>query len=180
MMQLRDDILNGTISFENAARSKSADTWSAKRGGDLGYFTAFNMVYPFESGAYNQGIGKISKPIRSQYGYHLIKTTDRRPESGTVRVRQIFFAAGKELIRRKKTRALRSINEIHQRLENGEDFMELVTYSEDRKTKSRGGEMPEFGINKMMPAFEIAALNCNNQGIIRAQFKRILVGMLFN
>ena len=60
------------------------------------------MVYPFESGAFNQGIGEISKPIRSQYGYHLIKTTDRRPESGTVRVRQIFFAAGKELIRRKK------------------------------------------------------------------------------
>ena len=65
-MQLRDDILNGTISFENAARSKSADTWSAKRGGDLGYFTAFNMVYPFESGAFNQGIGEISKPTDPQ------------------------------------------------------------------------------------------------------------------
>ena len=164
MMQLRDDILNGTISFENAARSKSADTWSAKRGGDLGYFTAFNMVYPFESGAFNQGIGEISKPIRSQYGYHLIKTTDRRPESGTVRVRQIFFAAGERADKEEKARALRSINEIHQRLENGEDFMDLVTYSEDRKTKSRGGEMPEFGINKMMPAFEIAAFELQQPG----------------
>ena len=164
MMQLRDDILNGTISFENAARSKSADTWSAKRGGDLGYFTAFNMVYPFESGAFNQGIGEISKPIRSQYGYHLIKTTDRRPESGTVRVRQIFFAAEERADKEEKARALRSINEIHQRLENGEDFMDLVTYSEDRKTKSRGGEMPEFGINKMMPAFEIAAFELQQPG----------------
>ena len=164
MMQLRDDILNGKISFENAARTKSADTWSANRGGDLGYFTAFNMVYPFESGAYNQDIGKISKPIRSQYGYHLIKTTDRRQESGTVRVRQIFFAAGERANKEEKDRAQRSINEIYQRLENGESFLDLVTYSEDRKTKNRGGEMPEFGINKMMPAFEIAAFDLQQPG----------------
>ena len=49
MMELRDEIEGGKLSFEDAARSKSADTWSAKQGGDLGYFTAFNMVYPFES-----------------------------------------------------------------------------------------------------------------------------------
>jgi len=71
MMDLRKEILKGRISFEDAAREKSADTWSAKQGGDLGYFTAFNMVYPFESGAYEQEIGEISKPIRSQFGYHL-------------------------------------------------------------------------------------------------------------
>jgi peptidyl-prolyl cis-trans isomerase SurA len=164
MMQLRDRILNGTVSFENAARTKSADTWSAKRGGDLGYFTAFNMVYPFESGAFNQAVGEISKPIRSQYGYHLIKTTDRRQESGTVRVRQIFFAAGERADTEGKARAERSINEIHQRLANGENFLDLVTFSEDRKTKSRGGEMPEFGINKMMPAFENAAFELQQPG----------------
>jgi peptidyl-prolyl cis-trans isomerase SurA len=164
MMELRDEIESGKLSFEDAARSKSADTWSAKQGGDLGYFTAFNMVYPFESGAYDQEIGSISKPIRSQFGYHLIKTTDKRPASGTVRVRQIFFAAGEKAKLAEKQRAERSAQEIYTRLQNGEEFGALVSFSEDRKTKDRGGEMPEFGLNKMMPSFENAAFALEEPG----------------
>lgn len=164
MMDLRKEILTGKISFENAAREKSADTWSAKQGGDLGYFTAFNMVYPFESGAYEQEIGEISKPIRSQFGYHLIKTIDKRPASGTVRVRQIFFAAGEKATLAEKQRAERSAQEIYTRLEKGEDFISLVAFSEDRKTKDKQGEMPEFGLNKMMPNFEYAAFSLDQPG----------------
>ena len=164
MMDLRKEILTGKISFENAAREKSADTWSAKQGGDLGYFTAFNMVYPFESGAYEQAIGEISKPIRSQFGYHLIKTIDKRPASGTVRVRQIFFAAGEKATLAEKQRAERSAQEIYTRLEKGEDFISLVAFSEDRKTKDKEGEMPEFGLNKMMPNFEYAAFSLDQPG----------------
>lgn len=47
--------------------------------GDLGYFTAFSMIYPFESACYNLEIGQVSLPIRSQRGYHIIKLTDRKP-----------------------------------------------------------------------------------------------------
>lgn len=164
MMNLRNEITSGKMSFEDAARSKSADTWSAKRGGDLGYFTAFSMVYPFESGAYENEVGEISKPVRSQYGYHLIKTTDRRPASGTVRVRQIFFSANEKANLNAQQRAERSANEIYNRLMNGEDFISLVSFSEDRKTKDTQGEMPEFGLNKMMPAFEEAAFGLENPG----------------
>jgi peptidyl-prolyl cis-trans isomerase SurA len=171
MMDLRDEIIRGKMSFEDAARSKSADTWSAKQGGDLGYFTAFNMVYPFETGAYEQEVGAISKPIRSQFGYHLIKTLDKRPASGTVRVRQIFFAAGENAKLAEKQRAERSAQEIYTRLQNGEQFIDLVSFSEDRKTKDRGGEMPEFGLNKMMPSFENAAFALENPGDFSAPIK---------
>ena len=171
MMELRDEIISGKMSFEDAARSKSADTWSAKQGGDLGYFTAFNMVYPFETGAYEQEVGAISKPIRSQFGYHLIKTLDKRPASGTVRVRQIFFAAGEKAKLAEKQRAERSAQEIYTRLQNGEDFIDLVSFSEDRKTKDRAGEMPEFGLNKMMPSFESAAFSLENPGDFSAPIK---------
>lgn len=164
MLDLRNAIVKGTLTFEEAARTKSADTWSAKQGGDLGYFTAFNMVYPFESGAYNQEVGDISMPIRSQYGYHLIKTTDKRPASGTVRVRQIFFAAGEKATAAERQRAERSAQEIFNRLENGEDFISLVAFSEDRKTKDNQGEMPPFGLNKMMPSFENAAFALEQPG----------------
>lgn len=164
MLSLRNQILKGKLTFENAARTKSADTWSAKQGGDLGYFTAFNMVYPFESGAYNQQVGEISMPVRSQFGYHLIKTTDKRTARGSVRVRQIFFAASEKSSEAEKQRAERSAREIYERLENGENFINLVSYSEDRRTKDKQGEMPEFGLNKMMPSFENAAFTLENPG----------------
>jgi len=164
LLELRSTILKGKLTFENAARTQSADTWSAKQGGDLGFFTAFSMVYPFESGAYELEKDEISMPIRSQYGYHLIKLLDRRPASGTVRVRHIFFAANTGAEPAQAQRAERSANEIYTRLENGENFMDLLEYSEDRRTKDKMGELPEFGINKMMPAFEDAAFALKNPG----------------
>ena len=164
LMELRETILKGKLTFENAARTQSADTWSAKQGGDLGFFTAFSMVYPFESAAYDLAEGEVSLPIRTQYGYHLIKTTDRRPANGTVRVRHIFFAANNGAELAQAQRAQRSAEEIYARLENGESFMDLLEYSEDRRTKEKLGELPEFGINKMMPAFENAAFALVNPG----------------
>lgn len=164
LLDLRKSILSGKTKFEDAARETSADTWSAKNGGDLGYFTAFNMVYPFESAAYELEVGGLSKPVRSQYGYHLVKLLDRRSASGAVRVRHIFFASNGKSSLQEKQRAERSANEIHTRLENGEDFMTLLEFSEDRKTKDAMGELPEFGINKMMPAFEEAAFALESPG----------------
>ena len=164
MLRLKSQIEKGTLSFEEAARTKSADTWSAKQGGDLGFFTAFSMVYPFESAAYNLEVGQMSMPIRTQYGYHLIKLLDKRPASGTVKVRQIFFAAGEQADLKTQLRAERSAKEIYNRLQKGESFEALVAFSEDRKTKDTGGEMPEFGINKMMPSFEEAAFALQEPG----------------
>ena len=164
LLDLRKSILSGKTKFENAARETSADTWSAKNGGDLGYFTAFNMVYPFESAAYELEVGDLSMPVRSQYGYHLVKLLDRRSASGIVRVRHIFFASNGKSSLQGQQRAERSANEIYTRLEGGEDFISLLEFSEDRKTKDAMGELPEFGINKMMPAFEEAAFSLEAPG----------------
>lgn len=157
LVELRKSILSGKTKFENAARETSADTWSAKNGGDLGFFTVFNMVYPFESAAYELEVGELSMPVRSQYGYHLVKLLERRSASGIVRVRHIFFASNGKSSLQEQQRAERSVNEIYSRLEGGEDFISLLEFSEDRKTKDAMGELPEFGINNMMPAFEAAA-----------------------
>jgi len=164
LLDLRKSILSGKTKFENAARETSADTWSAKNGGDLGYFTAFNMVYPFESAAYELEVGDLSMPVRSQYGYHLVKLLDRRSASGIVRVRHIFFASNGKSSLQEQQRAERSANEIYTRLEGCEDFISLLEFIEDRKTKDAMGELPEFGINKMMPAFEEAAFSLEAPG----------------
>lgn len=81
---------------------KGTETTQARKGnhGDLGYFTVFDMVYPFESGAYNTKEGEISMPIRSDFGYHIIKVQSVTDAMGTIQAAHIFlqlpFDASKE------------------------------------------------------------------------------------
>ena len=76
-ISVRDKIVNG-MDFSQAAKQYSDDRSAVNNGGELGYFTVFMMVYAFESAVYNSEIGTISKPIRTKYGYHLIKINDNR------------------------------------------------------------------------------------------------------
>ncbi len=99
----RERLINGEdfgkvaaeVSEDPSARDTEASQYRpARKGnlGDLGYFTVFDMVYPFESGAYNTEVGKISQPVRTDYGYHLIKVTDKQPAFGQAQVEHIFVA----------------------------------------------------------------------------------------
>ena len=59
--------------FGKLARELSVDSGSAKRDGNLGYFGRGKMVKEFEAAAFNLEVGKISEPVKTQYGYHIIK-----------------------------------------------------------------------------------------------------------
>ena len=59
--------------FGKIARELSIDSGSAKRDGNLGYFSRGKMVKEFETAAFNLQVGQISEPIKTQYGYHVIK-----------------------------------------------------------------------------------------------------------
>ena len=59
--------------FGKLARELSSDTGSAKRDGNLGFFGRGKMVKEFETAAFNLQVGQISEPIKTQYGYHIIK-----------------------------------------------------------------------------------------------------------
>lgn len=63
-------------SFEELAKQYSEDTGSKEKGGDLGYFTAGKMVKEFEDAAYKLKKDEVSEPVKSQFGYHIIKVTD--------------------------------------------------------------------------------------------------------
>jgi peptidyl-prolyl cis-trans isomerase SurA len=65
--------------FESVARGTSDDKSVKINGGNLGYFTVFQMIMPFEDAAYSLKKGAISMPVRTPYGYHVITVTDRRP-----------------------------------------------------------------------------------------------------
>ncbi len=68
------DLKNGK-SFEEMAKAKSLCP-SGKRGGDLGWFGRGQMVKEFESAAFSLGKGEISRPVKTQFGWHIIKVVD--------------------------------------------------------------------------------------------------------
>ena len=72
------------------ARATSDDQSVKINGGNLGYFTVFQMIMPFEDAAYSLKTGAISDPVRTPYGYHIIKVTDKRPSKGRIKVAHIM------------------------------------------------------------------------------------------
>ena len=79
--------------FSELAKEYSQDTVSAKNGGDLGFFKKGEMVKPFEEAAFSMKVGEISDLVESDFGYHIIKVTDKED-------RQKTFDEVKETIRK--------------------------------------------------------------------------------
>jgi len=101
--------------------------------GDLGYFTVFDMVYPFENAAYNSKKGEISDIVRTRFGYHLIKITDKKEAMGKATVAHVFVRLNDGASSQDSAKAIEKINNAYSDLINGKEFSEVViTYSEDQ------------------------------------------------
>ena len=172
ILSIRSSILDSTISFETAAKNNSDDKSALNNGGNLSYFTAFMMVYDFESAAYSTDIGEISMPIRTKYGYHIILVTDKRKASGEVKVAHIMFKSGEGSDDNKLIEAKDNIYKTAELLKNGEVFSDVAErFSEDRSTAVKGGNLPAFGVGKMVPEFESVAFGLNLIGEVSAPFR---------
>jgi foldase protein PrsA len=74
--------LNKGADFAALAQERSTDTASAANGGDLDYFARGRMLAEFEEAAFSMKVGEVTKvPVKSEYGYHIIKKTDHKAES---------------------------------------------------------------------------------------------------
>ena len=156
--------------FASVAKMKngSEDPSAVNNGGDLGYFTAFQMVYSFEEVAYKTPIGSISEPFRTRFGYHILKVTDKRASRGTIKVAHIMITAGKDIAKETSEAAEKKINELYDKLQKGEKWEELVTlHSDDASSIKKAGELPAFGsgtTQRMVPSFEEAAFALKKDG----------------
>ena len=170
-LEIKKSIIEGTVSFSEAAKKYSDDKSALTNGGDLGYFTAFMMVYDFESAAYNTSVDRISEPVKTKYGYHLIKVNDIRDAVGKVTVAHIIIKTGKGATQSKINDAKTKIDKVYDLLKNGEDFMDIAErFSEERSTAVKGGKLPEFGLGKMIPEFENISFSIKNIGDISVPF----------
>src|SRR5690606_41901059 len=76
--------------YSSVLRSYSDEPSVVNSHGDLGYLTTLQMVYPFEDVAYSLQVREISAPVPTNFGYHIIKLLDRRPNPGQIRVSHIL------------------------------------------------------------------------------------------
>ncbi|MCK4664075.1 MAG: peptidylprolyl isomerase [Bacteroidales bacterium] len=162
IVEIRNEILNGE-SFESMAKKYSDDPSAKNNGGNLGYFTAFQMVYSFETAAYNTNIGDISMPVRTKFGYHIIKVIDKRKAQGQIKVAHIMIAVPKGITTEDEQKAKEKIFLIADSLKAGKDFSEMAKlYSDDKGSAKKGGVLPMFGTGRMVEEFEKAAFALSN------------------
>lgn len=167
-IEIRNRVLKGE-DFGKLAQEFSIDPSAKENKGDLGYFSVFKMVYPFESAAYNTPIGSVSMPVRTQFGYHLIQTVDKRTNRGEVTVKHIMIVDKEGSLET----AEKKINDIYAKLVAGENFEELAkAHSNDTSSSQRGGLMPSFkGGDIAVEEFENEAFGLKNNGDFSKPFK---------
>lgn len=167
--EVRTRVLAGE-DFEKLASELSEDPSAKYNFGNLGYFTALQMVYPFEDAAYNTKPGELSPIVRTQFGYHLLKVFDRKPSRGEVEVSHILLRMSSEGDNSTKNKAF----DIYDQLKAGRNWDEAVKeYSDDTSTKDQGGRLRPFGVGALasVPQFEAQAFAMNEPGQISDPFQ---------
>ena len=155
--------------FDAVAREMSTDPQVQETGGELGWITPFRYVYPLEEAVYGTEVGKISKPFRTQYGWHIVLVEEER-EHLEVKASHIMKMVPADSLDAIKKAQIDSIAKIV----TPENFAEVAkTESEDRGSSARGGELGWFGKGMMVKQFEEAAFSMQDGEIsapVRTQY----------
>jgi len=168
IQQIKKEILAGA-DFATTARTKSEGP-SAKTSGELGWFSVFRMVYPFENAAFNTPVGEVSDVFRSDFGYHILKVNDSRANPGELTVAHIMTVDSREA---KEETAESRIKEVYNQLQETGKFEELAReFSDDMQTAASGGKLKRFGTGGLnAPIFEEQAFALTTSGEYTAPFK---------
>ncbi len=155
----------GKVDFATLAKQYSEDNGSKNSGGDIGYLSSLQTVYAYENAAYNTPVGKISAPFLTPFGFHIIKVLDKRAARGELKVAQILINTPKSAGEAGVAAAKLKLDSLQNELKKGVDFSTLVErYSEDKFSKDKKGELPVFGVGRMVPAFDEAAFGLKKIG----------------
>ncbi|MFQ6677439.1 MAG: peptidylprolyl isomerase [Fidelibacterota bacterium] len=135
--KIRERILNGE-SFSKLASLYSQDPGSKKNGGSLGFVKRGSLVAEFESIAFSQDVGVVSEIVETQFGFHIIKTDEKRGDK--VRVSHILLIP--EITEEDDSKTYKFALSLKDSATTLEEFKRLVgVYSADEQTKDIGGDL---------------------------------------
>ncbi len=134
--------------------------------GNLGYFTAFDMVYPFETGAYNTKEGEISMPVRSDFGYHIIKVNSKTPACGMIKAAHIFLVVDENDPMKTDSVVREKIFNIYKEIDKDGKNWDLIVkkYSDDKGSAQNGGMLNPFRVSQIVPEFITAVKQLDDMG----------------
>ena len=165
IMEIRSRIAGGEdfnevaaeVSEDPSARDMPAQGYQPPRQGnrgDIGYFTVFDMVLPFEEAAFSMKEGEVSQPVRTEFGYHLLKLQSIRPALGSVQVAHLFLKMPDNATAADSVILAARADSIYKALQAGARWDEMVKeLSDDKSSSENGGKLPWFGSNRMVPSF---------------------------
>lgn len=140
---INDRIMANPATFATEAKN-SDDPGTKDNGGNLGYMTALQVVYSFENMAYNTPVGGISGIFRTDFGYHILKVTNKRSNRGDIKLRHILLRVGMTPEGTEENQK-RKIEDIYRKIQSGESTVADMArnFSEDFNSRSNGagGEM---------------------------------------
>ena len=154
---IRKAIVNGDITFEEAAAKYSIDTPTAQQGGLMGWLPAGRFPWIFEKAAYDTEVGGISPVIDSGFGYHIVKVNDSRKTRGQVHAAHILKMT-RDVPENVAAMQKTAIDSIYNVLKNGADFAAVAEKeSQDPGSARNGGDLGWFGSGVMVAAFDSVA-----------------------
>lgn len=157
--------IEGGEDFATLAAKESDDPSAKQNGGYLGYFSALQMVYPFENAVYESATGSIVGPVKTRFGYHIIEVKEKRKARGEVLTAHIMIRSNPDSV--SMLAAKSKAASIYENLKAGADWNEQCRlYSDDVRTKKQGGKLQWFGTGNLVPEFETAAFALQKTGDI--------------
>lgn len=156
--------------FFAVALETSTDPSVQENHGELGWITPFRYVYPFEQAVYETPVGEVTPVFRSAYGFHIALVEEERDheEVAAAHVMKMVPRGDEQADDAAKT----AIDSIYQLVKNGADFAQVAqTYSDDKGSAMRGGDLGWFGRGYMVKAFEDAVFAMKDSGDVCAPFK---------
>ena len=135
--------------------------------GNLGYFTVFDMVYPFETAIYNSKVGELSMPIRTDFGYHIIKLNSKTPACGTVRAAHIYLHIDDDDPMKCDSAMREKAFNIYKEIDkDGKNWDNMVKkYSDDKGSSQQGGMLSPFRVSQIVPEFISVVKQLNDNEI---------------
>lgn len=154
MDSIRTCILNGE-SFEALAEKHSVDRSVQNNKGSMGFVTVGRFPSQFEAACFETPEGEISEPFMTDFGWHIVKTFERRPNDGKVLVEHILRLYPMNATEAQKEKVAQYADSLYNLVKGGADFEELARReSEDPGSARNGGRLPLFGRGEMVPEFE--------------------------
>ena len=135
--------------------------------GNLGYFSAFDMVYPFETAVYKAKVDEVTMPVRTDFGYHIIKLNSKTPACGMVRAAHIFLMVDEnDPMKSDSAMQVKARNIYNELDKDGKNWDALVKkYSDDKGSASHGGQLTPFKVSQIVPEFITAIKQLEINGI---------------